>query len=257
VPNLVATGVTKRFGGLTAVNNVSLTVREGSITAMIGPNGAGKTTLFNVLTGFERADSGTIRFDHNLERLSPWRIARLGVVRTFQTPVGFPKLSVWENLMVGGSDQGSESVSSGLLGPRRWVRRERDANERATHLLEDLGLLDHKDALLEDLPPGDVKLVDFARQLIARPKMLLLDEPASGVDPGNIGRLSDLIRRINRQGITMLIIDHNIGFVLSIAEHVYVLAEGAVIAQGPPREIASNERVIEVYLGGMHGPPRD
>jgi ABC-type branched-subunit amino acid transport system ATPase component len=252
VPDLVAQGVTKRFGGLTAVDDVSMSVREGSITAMIGPNGAGKTTLFNVLTGFERADGGTIEFGRRLERLPPWRIARLGLVRTFQTPIGFPKLSVWENLMVGGSDHGSESVSSGLLGPRRWGRRERDANDRATQLLADLRLQDYRDALLEDLPPGDVKLVDFARQLIARPKMLLLDEPASGVDPGNIGRLSDLIRRINRQGITILIIDHNIGFVLGIAQHVYVLAEGTVIADGPPEEIARDERVIEVYLGGTH-----
>jgi ABC-type branched-subunit amino acid transport system ATPase component len=231
---------------------VSLSARSGAITALIGPNGAGKTTLFNVVTGFEPANAGAIRFDgHRIERLTPWRIARLGMVRTFQTPVGFPTLSVWENLMVGGSDPGSETVASGLLGPRGWWREQRDTHRRAEELMDQLDLSHRRDAPLEDLSAGETKLVEFARQLMARPKMLLLDEPASGVDPAHIGRLAELIKRLNVEGITVLVIDHNLSFILSIADFVYVLSDGRVIAEGEPDAVSRDARVIETYLGSL------
>jgi len=242
--------VTKRFGGLVAVDDVSLTASSGSITALIGPNGAGKTTLFNVITGFERAERGSIVFEgQRIARPSPWRMARLGMVRTFQTPVGFPKLSVWENLLVGGCRAGSESLVAALAGPRVWRRDVRGRAEEAERLLAELDLWGARDSLLEDLSAGETKLVEFARQLMARPRMLLLDEPASGVDPAHIERLAELITELNERGIAILIIDHNLSFILSIAHVVYVLAEGQVISKGNPETVARDPRVVETYLG--------
>ena len=245
---LQARGITKSFGGVVAVDGVDLDIPEGSITSVIGPNGAGKTTLFNVLTGFESTDAGTIVFlGERVERLAPWRVAAKGMVRSFQTPVGFPALSVWENLMVAGTGPRDESLRAALIGG--WRPREGEAHERARTLLEDLDLWSVHNSLLRDLPPGDVKLVDFARQLMTRPKLLLLDEPASGVDPRAINRLAGLIRRVRSEGVTILVIDHNIGFVLGIADYVNVMALGRIIARGNPEAITHDERVIEIYLG--------
>ena len=241
-------GVTKRFGGVVAVSNVDLAVESGSIVAVIGPNGAGKTSLFNVVSGFESADEGSVSFDgRQTRRLQPWQIARLGLIRSFQTPVGFPDLSVWENLMVAGSARETEPVLAALSGG--WRRAETETNERARELLTRLDLDGERDTRLADLTPGDVKLVDFARQLMMRPKMMLLDEPASGVDPASIGRLSELIAGVRDEGITVLVIDHNISFVLGIADHVHVMALGEVIADGTPEEIIHNPAVVEIYLG--------
>lgn len=241
-------GVTKRFGGVVAVRDVDLAVQRGSIAAVIGPNGAGKTTLFNIVSGFETPNEGTVSFDGTrVDQSQPWQIARRGLVRSFQTPVGFPELSVWENLMVAGSDRAAEVVGSALFG--RWQSREAATNERARDLLVRLDLDDQRDVRLADLPPGDVKLVDFARQLMMQPTMMLLDEPASGVDPASMGRLSELILRVRDEGITVLVIDHNIGFVLGIADHVHVMALGEVIVDGPPDDIVHNPSVIEIYLG--------
>ncbi len=241
-------GVTKLFGGVAAVNGVDMVIEPGSITAVIGPNGAGKTSLFNVVAGFEEPTEGTVEFQgEDVTGAQPWQIAQKGLVRSFQTPTGFPALSVWENLMVGGSDAHSESLRTALLGA--WRGTEFAVNERARRLLEDLDLWEMRDTLLADLPPGDVKLVDFARQLMAEPVMLLLDEPASGVDPGSIQRLSSLIRQVRDQGMTVLVIDHNIGFVLGIADRIHVMSLGKVISSGTPDEIVQDPTVIEIYLG--------
>ncbi|MDH4118543.1 MAG: ABC transporter ATP-binding protein [Acidimicrobiia bacterium] len=241
-------GVTKTFGGVVAVRDVSMEVNQGSIVAVIGPNGAGKTSLFNVVTGFESPTSGTIRFDGaDITGVEPWQVARRGLVRTFQTPVGFPALSVWENLMVAGTGPGEEGVLSALRGS--WRSAEKETRRLAQSLLEDLDLWESRDEIISDLPPGDVKLVDFARQLMTQPRLLLLDEPASGVDPAAIGRLAESIRKVRDGGVTVLVIDHNIGFVLGIADEVNVMALGEVIARGTPEEIVENQRVIEIYLG--------
>ena len=241
-------GVTKAFGGVVAVRNVSMSVDQGAIVAVIGPNGAGKTSLFNVVTGFEPPTSGKVSFDGaTVSGMEPWQVARRGMVRTFQTPVGFPALSVWENLMVAGSAFSDESLLAALRGS--WRGGERSTHQRARVLLEDLDLWAARDAVISDLPPGDVKLVDFARQLMVQPRMLLLDEPASGVDPAAIGRLAELIRRVRDQGVTVLVIDHNIGFVLGIADMVHVMALGEVIASGAPAEIVHDPKVVEIYLG--------
>ena len=251
---LVVENVTKTFGGLVAVDSASMTAREGVITALIGPNGAGKTTLFNVITGFEDLDSGTITFEeHRIEGLPPWKVARLGMVRTFQTPIGFPTLSVWENVMAGGSQPRSESIWAACVGRRLWGREQLDVHDRAQQVLDELGLWGRRDVVLADLSAGEIKLVEFARQLMARPRILLLDEPASGVDPGQIGRLGELIKRFNADGITIVVIDHNLSFILSVADYVYVLSDGAVISEGTPEEIARDPNVIEIYLGSRHG----
>jgi len=246
VENLV-----KSFGGLRAVDDVSVAAEAGKVTALIGPNGAGKTTVFNVVTGFDLRDSGTIRFDGEpiAPKRKPWQVARLGMVRTFQTPVGFPKLTVLENLEVSGSEGSTESLREALAGPRAWGDEVGKVDRRAEELLRELGLWERRDVVLEDLSVGENKLLEFARQLINDPRLLMLDEPASGVDPAAIGRLSSLIRRLRDQGLGLLVIDHNLSFILAIADYVYVLAEGAVIAEGPPDEIARHPRVLEIYLG--------
>ncbi len=240
--------VSKNFGGVTAVADVSLAVESGSIAAVIGPNGAGKTSLFNVVTGFDKPTTGRIRFDgRDVTGVEPWQVARLGLVRTFQTPVGFPQLSVWENLMIAGTTSATEGLGQALRGS--WRSAELDTHRRARSVLEDLGLWQARDVVISDLPPGDIKLVDVARQLMVRPKMLLLDEPASGVDPRAIERLAHLISSVRAGGVTVLVIDHNIGFVLKIAEIIHVMALGRVVASGTPEAIVNDPQVIEIYLG--------
>lgn len=240
--------LSKAFGGVMAVRGVDMAIEEGSITAVIGPNGAGKTSLFNVVTGFESPTEGSVLFrGEDVTGLEPWRIAQKGLIRTFQTPVGFPALSVWENLMVAGTRTRDESLWSALRG--EWRSAEAATHRRAHELLEDLGLWDARDNVLSDLSPGDVKLVDFARQMMAEPRMLLLDEPASGVDPGSIDRLASLIRRLRDDGVTVLVIDHNIGFVLGIADWVHVMSLGQIIASDSPEVVVQDPAVIEIYLG--------
>ncbi len=248
MPLLGVDQVSKHFGGVTAVADVSLTVTSGSIAAVIGPNGAGKTSLFNVVTGFDKPTTGRIRFDGvDVTGVEPWQVARRGLVRTFQTPVGFHRLSVWENLMIAGTSQSEEGLAKALTGS--WRRAENETHQRARALLEDLKLWESRNVVVSDLPPGDIKLIDVARQLMVGPRMLLLDEPASGVDPQALSRLANLITRVRDGGVTVLVIDHNIGFVLKIADVIHVMALGRIVASGPPEAIVNNAKVIEIYLG--------
>ena len=243
---LSARDVHKAFGGNIAVDGVSLDLHPDRITALIGPNGAGKTTLFNTFTGYERADSGSVTFDgHELIGLQPWRIARLGVVRTFQTPMGFPAMTVWENMQVAGAEH---SVLRNMLS-RRGKKEESKLSERANEILSDLGLEGILDTHVDELPAGERKLMELARQLMTQPRLLLLDEPAAGVNPSAIGLLANLIRSIHSSGIALIIIDHNLSFVLDVADYIHVLAEGKLIAEGSPDEIASSTLVKQVYLG--------
>lgn len=244
-----AKNVSKSFGGIRAVDGVSLQADKGTITAVIGPNGAGKTSLFNVLTGFDTPDSGEVAlFGDRIDGEPAWRIARRGMVRSFQTPMGFPLLSVWENLMTAGADE-SESLFCSLFRRSRWRARERQTTARADRLIGELGLTEVKDQRLEDLTAGQTKLVDFARLLMVEPRMVLLDEPAAGVAPNGIGRLADQVTDMRARGITLLIIDHNIQFVFAVADYVYVMAEGRVVVSGTPEEIAVDPMVAEIYLG--------
>jgi len=239
-------GLHKAFGGNVAVHDVSLDLYPDRITALIGPNGAGKTTLFNIITGYERPDSGDITFDGNrVGGMAPWQISRRGVARTFQTPVGFPTMTLWESMQVAGA---SHAVLTGML-TTRGRRETAELSRRADEILDNLGLDQLLDTPVDELAAGDRKLAELARQLMSRPRLLLLDEPAAGVNPGAISRLSDLIRDVHRSGIALMIIDHNLSFVLDVADYVHVMANGRIIAEGTPEEIAASPLVRQVYMG--------
>ncbi|MCY4631084.1 MAG: ABC transporter ATP-binding protein [bacterium] len=239
-------GLHKAFGGNVAVHDVSLDLYPDRITALIGPNGAGKTTLFNIITGYERPDSGGITFDgHRVGGMAPWQISRRGVARTFQTPVGFPTMTLWESMQVAGA---SHAVLTGML-TTRGRRETAELSRRADEILGNLGLAQLLDTPVDELAAGDRKLAELARQLMSRPRLLLLDEPAAGVNPGAISRLSDLIRDVHRSGIALMIIDHNLSFVLDVADYVHVMANGRIIAEGTPDEIAASPLVRQVYMG--------
>ncbi|MFN8204326.1 MAG: ABC transporter ATP-binding protein [Solirubrobacteraceae bacterium] len=243
-------GVVKTFGGVTAVDGVTLSTAGSDITALIGPNGAGKTTLFNLVTGFDRPDSGTVSFNgRRLSNVPAWKAARLGLGRTFQTPVGFPSLCVWDNLMVAAAQPASETILGAVMGRIRWGRDLDACAQRAEEVLDQLGLSDLRDTHVADLSAGDAKLLEFARQLMRRPRMLLLDEPASGVDPSRLPQLAALIRSLVAQDIAILLIDHNLSFVLDIADHIYVMARGRVISEGTPDVVSNDPQVMEVYMG--------
>ncbi len=248
---LVLEGVSKSFGGVVAVDDVSAVIPGGQVTALIGPNGAGKTTLFNAITGVDPPDEGSISFaGRRIDGLPPWRVAELGLIRTFQTPVGFPTLTVRESLMAAATSPRHETPLRALGFFGRQRHRERSGEARAEEVTAELGLFELLDVRTDELSAGDRKLLEFARSLMAEPKMLLLDEPAAAVAPANIGRLSQLVRRFcDERGLPSLIIDHNLSFLMQIADSVHVLDRGALLASGTPDEIASNPDVMRVYLG--------
>lgn len=242
--------LSKSFGGLKAVQDVSLDVKRGEIVGLIGPNGAGKTTVFNCITGFLRPDGGQVRLNgEEVAGLPPNEIARRGMVRTFQTPVGFPRLTVWENLAVVPFGQRGEHLWPALFPSRAVLDQERAHVRKAMELLERFGLRERRDELVVNLSAPELKLLELARQLMLEPQILLLDEPAAGVNPAMLGELVDLLERLRARGFTFLIVDHNLGFIMKITDRVYVMAAGEVIAHGPPDEVSRNERVQQVYLG--------
>ena len=250
-PTLTLTDVNKHFGGVKAVQNVNLAIDSTTVTALIGPNGAGKTTLFNVISGFGTPYTGSIRFgDVDLTGLPPHKAARAGVVRTFQTPIGFPSMSVAENIAIAIVGQSLSNPWSPFLRWRRDKQVRRDALAQARELLAKAGIENLAEVPGSDLSPGNAKLVEITRQLAMRPKMLLLDEPAAAMAVDQIRSLSRLIRGIADDGIGVLVIDHNLGFVLELADTVHVLEYGAVVASGTPEQIGNDPRVREIYLGG-------
>ncbi len=249
---LVLDRVCKSFGGVVAVDNVSVRIPRDEITALIGPNGAGKTTLFNTVTGFDPPDRGSITFaGKRIDGLPPWRVAGLGLIRTFQTPVGFTTLTVLESMLTAATPYSMESPRQVLSFGRKAHRLERKAEAQAEQITTELGLGDLLDMRTDELSAGDRKLLEFARQLMAEPKMLLLDEPAAAVAPASIGKLSQLVRQLCRErGLGSLIIDHNLSFLMQIADSVHVLDRGVLIASGPPADIAADSDVMRIYLGG-------
>jgi branched-chain amino acid transport system ATP-binding protein len=234
-------GVTKRFGGLVAVKDVSFALEPGEITGILGPNGAGKTTLFNLLTGFMAMDAGTVRLEgRGLAGLTPHRIVNLGLARTFQLCRPFRRMSVIENVAVG------------CLAPR--VRHRGGVEERARQILAQVGLSAKADALVDALPYGDLRRIEIARALATRPKLLLLDEPFAGLGTSEIEPLAALIRDLHdSEGLTILIIEHRLREFMQLVGRVVAMDFGEIIAIGPPQEIVRHPRVVEAYIGRTEG----
>jgi ABC-type branched-subunit amino acid transport system ATPase component len=239
---LEAHQVSKSFGGIRALDACSITVEEGSIAGLIGPNGSGKTTLFNVMTGYERVDAGDIRFrGTSITNATPDRIFGLGIGRTFQLTRIFPRLSVIENMHVAVQRKGSR----GLLS--RWSSSAEQ--QRALELLDFVGIARLKDMPAGNLSYGQKKLLEFAFILIAEPQVILLDEPAGGVNPTMINHLEERIRMLNRRGVTFLVVEHNMEFVMRLCDTVTVIHQGCTVAEGPPAQVRADPAVLAAYLG--------
>jgi neutral amino acid transport system ATP-binding protein len=247
---LQATNLSKSFGGIKAVNNACLEVRKGSITGLIGPNGAGKTTLFNLLANFIEADQGEILFDHQpIHHLPSHKIAQLGFIRTFQVARVLSRLSVLENMLLATPNQTGENFFQVWLHQKTLRVEERANKARAMDILESVGLAAKAHDYAGALSGGQRKLLEMARTLMTNPKLILLDEPAAGVNPTLINQICEHIVNWNQQGISFLIIEHNMDVIMSLCDRVWVLAEGTNLASGTPAEIQSNDLVLEAYLG--------
>ena len=244
--------VFQRFGGIRAVNGATFEVAPQSITALIGPNGAGKTTLFNVVTGFYKGDSGTVRFDGaDVFRKSPNAIANRGMVRTFQITKSLAAMPVIDNMMLAAPDQPGENFLNLFVRPASVRSREKEVRAEAIELLEVFNLTKLSDAYAGTLSGGQRKLLELARALMAKPKLLLLDEPMAGINPTLGKRLLDHMQRLRREeDVTFLFIEHDMEVVMNHSDKVVVMAEGKVIASGDPENVRSDQKVIDAYLGG-------
>lgn len=240
----------KSFGGLKAVSNVSFQLESGIIKGIIGPNGAGKSTLFNLITGRIPADEGTVYFDgKNISGYKTHRIAALGMASTFQTSRLFPHLSVLDNVKTGRHSRTSSSFFSCMLNLPRVRKEEKQIEEDSLKILDELNLIDLKDEEAGNLAFGRQRLVEFARALASEPKLMLLDEPAAGLNITETVELSQLILKIKKKGITVLLVEHDMSLVMNICDEILVLNQGAVLTEGKPEDIQKNEHVIRIYLG--------
>jgi branched-chain amino acid transport system ATP-binding protein len=254
-PILVADSVTRRFGGLMAVNVDRFEIQRGSITALIGPNGAGKTTFFNLLTGFDRANSGTWTFNgDDITGLAGHRVARRGMVRTFQLTKALSRLTVIENMKLGATDQVGENFFRALLRPL-WRDQERQIEQRAEALLERFNLAHMRNEFAGTLSGGQRKLLEMARALMVQPQLVMLDEPLAGVNPALAQSIMRHIEGLRDEGLTVLFIEHDMDVVRTISDWVVVMGEGLLIAEGRHSSIVTNPRVIDAYLGAHHGTP--
>ena len=244
--------LTKEFGGLRAVDHVSFFLKEHTITGLIGPNGAGKTTLFNTIAGVYKPTSGQIRFlGKEIGHLPPHRIFHRGLIRTFQIPRPFPEMSVLENLMV---------VPAGQLGEQLWYdwfsfgrvrRQDRDIKDKAREILKFLNLERVIHEYTKNLSGGQQKLLEIGRAMMADPKLILLDEPGAGVNPTLLAEIMERIESLHQQGVTFLLIEHNMDVVMSLCEPILVMATGRLILQGGARDVRNSPEVLDAYLGGV------
>ncbi|WP_246080734.1 ABC transporter ATP-binding protein [Nonomuraea mesophila] len=254
-PILVVDNVVRRFGGLTAVDVGHVEIQRGSITALIGPNGAGKTTFFNQLTGFDTADSGTWTFNGRpMNGVPAHKVARRGMVRTFQLTKALSRLTVLENMRLGAQQQKGENFWRALV-PAVWRGQEDEITGRAEELLVRFKLDAKRDDFAGSLSGGQRKLLEMARALMVNPELVMLDEPMAGVNPALTQSLLGHVKDLREQGMTVLFVEHDMDMVRDISDWVIVMAQGAVIAEGPPATIMSDERVIDAYLGAHHDAP--
>jgi neutral amino acid transport system ATP-binding protein len=252
---VVVDGVTRTFGGLTAVAVDHLEIQRGGITGLIGPNGAGKTTLFNLLTGFDQPDTGSWSFDgKSLGKLSPHQVARLGVVRTFQLTKALSRLTVLQNMLLGAQGQRGEGFFRSLV-PGIWKAQEQANTERAMDLLQRFKLDAKKDDFAGTLSGGQRKLLEMARALMSDPQVVMLDEPMAGVNPALTQSLLGHVKDMREQGMTVIFVEHDMDVVRDISDWVVVMAAGRIIAEGPPESISQNQSVVDAYLGAHHDAP--
>ncbi|MGP0095343.1 MAG: ABC transporter ATP-binding protein [Xanthobacteraceae bacterium] len=249
-PALEAVRIAKNFGGVTAVDNVSFAVAPGSLSALIGPNGAGKTTVFNMVTNLFPPSSGEVRFfGADLAGLPPHRIAALGLVRTFQAARVFPGMTTLENVLSGAHMHLRAGAVSQMIWSAGARREERALVAKAEALLDLVGLSAFRDVAATELPMGTQKLLEVIRAVMARPRMLLLDEPAAGLNDSETAELAALLIAIREGGVTIFVVEHNMSLVMGIADQVIVLDAGSIVAAGAPVDIQRNARVIEAYIG--------
>ncbi|CAN5340686.1 ABC transporter ATP-binding protein [soil metagenome] len=251
-PIIVADNVSRTFGGLTAVDVAHVEIPRGAITALIGPNGAGKTTFFNLLTGFDKPNSGTWEFaGKNLAGVPAFKVARLGMVRTFQLTKALGLLTVLENMLLGAKSQGGENLFRALVRPL-WRSREEAITERAMRLLAKFKLDVKSSDYAASLSGGQRKLLEMARALMSEPELVMLDEPMAGVNPALTQSLLGHILDLKEEGMTVLFVEHDMHMVNEIADWVIVMAEGKIVAEGPPGVVMNDQAVIDAYLGAHH-----
>ena len=240
----------KNFGGLKAVDINNLNFERNKIISLIGPNGAGKTTFFDLITGFTKQDSGSTFFDgKNISNLESYKISRLGMVRTFQLTKVFDRMTVNENVLFSASSLKNDRFLNSLMKSSITSNTEKELNDKTAEILNRVNLYHMKDSYARELSGGQKKLLELARVIVQQPKILLLDEPLAGVNPKLSEDILSLIGSFAKQGISILMVEHNISAVMKVSDHIVVLAEGSVIAEGNPEEIRSNENVVTAYLG--------
>lgn len=256
-PILIADHVSRRFGGLTAVDVDHLEVQRGTITALIGPNGAGKSTFFNLVSGFDKPTTGSWSFNgKNITGAAAYRIARLGMVRTFQLTKALTRMTALQNMMLGATRQRGERFFPSLVPPA-WRHQEKDIESRADDLLQRFNLAHMRDNFAGTMSGGQRKLLEMARAMMVEPALIMLDEPMAGVNPALTQSLLGHIQKLRDDGTTIILVEHDMDVIMSISDWIVCFAEGSVIAEGRPDDIRSNQTVVDAYLGARRALPAD